>query len=169
MYKEKTIDIICPSCGKIHKNIAHDIKRRKSLICRSCSARQIGKKYGIINGLKKGEEHNNWKGGKAKDGSGYIQVLVQSDSPFYPMVCNNGSRVREHRLVMAKILGRCLNSDEFVHHKNGDKQDNRIENLQLMSNHSHYPTLHLKELQEENNKLREKIKILEDELNEYKS
>jgi hypothetical protein len=57
---------------------------------------------------------------------GYISV-------FDPKQRNRNSAVLEHRLVMENYLGRELLSDETVHHKNGNRKDNRIENLELWS------------------------------------
>lgn len=56
--------------------------------------------------------------------------------PGHPMADNRG-RVLEHRYVMSEHLGRPLTADEVVHHKNENPLDNRVENLELMSNSDH--------------------------------
>lgn len=79
------------------------------------------------------------KGGKIRTGTGrkYIAVYVPRDNPMSVMASRVGgpAYVMEHRLVVARWLGRPLESHETVHHINGDTEDNRLENLQLRSKH----------------------------------
>lgn len=70
---------------------------------------------------RKGELSHNWKGGRHKNQFGYVSVL------------RNGKHIGEHRIVMEEKLGRALRAGESVHHKNGIRDDNRPENLELWS------------------------------------
>lgn len=63
-------------------------------------------------------------------------------NPDHPMARKTGY-IFEHRLIMAKHLGRILIEDEHVHHKNGNRLDNRIANLEIVSGVEH-PLMHIR-------------------------
>jgi len=75
---------------------------------------------------KTGSDAYAWKGG-AKKSRGYIYRYA----PEHPYA--RQKYVMEHRLVMEQKLGRYLFPDETVHHINGVRNDNRLENLELWS------------------------------------
>lgn len=75
---------------------------------------------------------------------GYVIVKITPSSPYYSM-CHmkrdSFGYILEHRLIMSQHLGRCLTSDEHIHHINDIRDDNNLTNLQLTSRGEH-KTLH---------------------------
>lgn len=72
------------------------------------------------------EKNPRWKGGRHKNKSGYISILI------------DGMYRLEHRYFVEKLLGRELEDYEHIHHLNGIKDDNRLENLKVVINKNHY-------------------------------
>lgn len=164
---------VCPDCGK-----ERWVQFRKgypiSLRCLTCE-----------NKTRRGGKHSNWKGGRMKDTKGYIRIQLSPDDFFYPMA-NKVGYVLEHRLVMAKHLGRCLQTWEIVHHEGirysgiENKSDNLRDNLKLTTRGNHsidhqkgYRDGYRKGYQDAQNskmkELLEHIKLLQWQLREVKN
>lgn len=86
----------------------------------------------IAIGDRSGMHNANWKKGEVAFTDG--RVLIYSPNHPHP---NSGAYVFRYRLVVERHLGRYLSPDEIVHHKNNDPSDDRIENLEVMSQSEH--------------------------------
>jgi len=112
------------------------------------SQEMVGKKFNVTQGAicdflkrnnviirkydKSGSNNPNWKGGIIYDGKRKLIFC-----PKHPNPDHSGIYCYEYRLIIEKHLGRYLNKNEIVHHINNDVTDNRIENLQLMTQSEH--------------------------------
>lgn len=86
------------------------------------------------------EDNPNWRGGRSVTPNGYVLIRV---GVGHPMADVRGYAY-EHRHVMAEKIGRPLEPGEIVHHINGNKQDNRPENLELVAGHAEHFVRHRK-------------------------
>ena len=84
-----------------------------------------------------GSKHYRWKGGKAKEGQGYIYIYM----PSHPFAVKN-KYILEHRFVAEQSLGRYLKPGEIIHHINDNPSDNRPENLFYFSNQNKHQLFH---------------------------
>lgn len=89
----------------------------------------------------RGDGNPRWIGGKVYDSYGYVLVL-KPDHPF----ANNHGYVREHRLVYEEFHKCYLLDWAVIHHKNNIKDDNRIENLEPMTQSKHASDLWTEEM-----------------------
>lgn len=95
-----------------------------------------------------GHRHPGWKGGRRKESNGYVRLF----KPSHPFATQDGT-VAEHRLVVEAHLRRTnpdhpavadgwLRPDWVVHHRNGVKDDNRLDNLEPLPRSAHHSWLH---------------------------
>jgi len=154
------VNTTCSQCGAKLSLQPNQVKNRKNVFCSHvCYSRWWSKN-------RRAENSARWKGGRRLRLDGYVEVRLQPDDPFYSMQSVR-HYVVEHRLVMAKHLGKCLLPWEVVHHINGIKDDNRIENLALLDGNGNHNTMLdkcCKRLQKENDALRTRVAELEAEL-----
>jgi hypothetical protein len=109
----------CEACGENFK----PLRRETRFCCNKC--RGLG---------TRGEKAHAWKGGPKARGA-YVNIRADEDDPIATaMRYDSTPYIPEHRLVMARYLGRPLTKDELVHHVNGLRYDNRLANLQLWRN-----------------------------------
>lgn len=118
---------ICKHCEKQFKS-----RSTKRQFCSHRCYSNSNKGVRRTNFDAKGPRNGRWNGGKRKDKDGYVLI----HAPYHPF-CEAQGYVREHRLVMERQIKRFLFDYEVVHHINGIKADNTIENLQLMTKKQH--------------------------------
>lgn len=135
----------CPTCGRPYGKRRRcyycQIGRRRSgqtMVCKTCGNDFYAPKWAdnatYCSRACKAEGQRGIKWGKREPGKryqrgdGYISIYA----PNHPKASKSGS-VMEHRLVMEQAIGRYLEASEHVHHINGVRNDNRLENLEVIS------------------------------------
>ena len=122
----------CVDCGKT-RWVSLIKGEPRNLRCSRCASNVWGTN-------EEGWKHPNWKGGRIVTSDGYIAIHVLGSDMFASMAGRRrkyGGYVLEHRLVMARHLGRCLKSWEIVHHLDGNKINNELSNLHLTKRMKH--------------------------------
>ena len=157
----KTVSRICPQCGKQFQIAAsdHRVKQGKTIFCsRKCSAESM-KTGAMISCSICGREFYSTRrktcsvdcGRKLKEQHREHHTYIEGGYVVeYRRGYNKKGNMKQHRRIMEEFIGRPLAKDEVVHHKNGIKTDNRIENLEIL-NRSEHSSMHRK-MEKENGK-----------------
>lgn len=124
----------CQKCKKIFEKPKWRIREteKKGSIYHFCST-NCYKEY------RKGNNHPLYKGGRWITSDGYIRIIKSK----HPEADKSGC-ILEHRYLVEKKIGRYLKYGEVVHHIDGDRQNNNIDNLMLFNNHSEHIKFHTK-------------------------
>lgn len=112
----------CQQCGKVFKARPVHIRNGRAKFCsKSCASKS-----------RTGSRSPVWKGGEYHDTFGYVYVIDR----MHPRANKQGYVKRAH-LIAEREIGRALLQGETVHHINRIKDDDRPENLKVMTNSAH--------------------------------
>ena len=144
---KKTTKYCCRSCQGFHLSQLYGKQRSEkrkngiTLKCQHCQSDYYVPKYRIDTAKYCSRiclgYANPEKLEKARNNSPIMRRAGLSQPKKYKVIRVNGKQVREHRYLMEQHLGRKLDRNEQIHHINGDCLDNRIENLQVLTNSEH--------------------------------
>jgi hypothetical protein len=125
--------------GMLGKSHSEETKRKigEANRGRMPSAETRAKMSRARKGTQMGPSHPNWKGGEWVNKEGRVYVY-RPDHPH----ANNKGYVFRARLVMESVLGRYLEPEETVHHRNEITNDDRPENLQLFPSRGEHTAFH---------------------------
>lgn len=153
----RKIWLICPECNSGHWANLSNYLNSGNRPCRICHNKRVSTKCRV---------RKDYEPGKTLRRQGYIFVRLDVNDPYHSMA-EASHFVAEHRLVMAKYLGRVLTRDEIVHHINGKRDDNALDNLRIVSRAEHLVTGEL-ELRKTVRLLQWQIKQLQSEIREIR-
>lgn len=128
----------CPKCRQVRWKLKNDIPRQ-GLVCKRCAM------IGAGNKRRKRTIH------RVVQPNGYVRIQTREDGKT--------TYIYEHRLVMEQAIGRSLLPYETVHHMDGNKANNKLENLLLISQANH----NLTNTFCRNCKLKKEIRLLKQE------
>ena len=116
------VEIACKACGRAFTTY----DRRRKSCSRSCN------NPALLVGAKSGPANPAWRGGQTRSKKGYWYVLL----PDHPRAMPNGY-VKRADLALEAVIGRHLRKGELAHHRNRDKEDDSVGNLELCTVSSH--------------------------------